>query len=317
MNNVCPVCGFPKLTEPPRSLTGGGSSEICPSCGYQHGVDDDDKARSHAAARDEWKRGGMKWHSKSAPPKNREPAEHLAAVTPRNGAKVIALTGCTRGCGRALAEFFIAQGHVVIGCGRSERHIAELRSKFGPPHDFTALDVADDEAVHRWAERTTVTHGAPGLLINNAAVIASNAPLWKVSVAEINATLNVNIAGTVNTIRHFVPAMAQRGGVIVNFSSGWGRSTSPDVAIYCASKWAIEGLTQALAQELPTLSKSLAAVALNPGIINTEMLRSCFGSGAADHPKPAGWAKRAGPFLLGLTAADNGRSADVPDMPVA
>ena len=59
MNNVCPVCGFQKLTEPPRSLTGGGSSEICPSCGYQHGVDDDDKLRSHAAARDEWKRGGM------------------------------------------------------------------------------------------------------------------------------------------------------------------------------------------------------------------------------------------------------------------
>ena len=56
----------------------------------------------------------------------------------------------------------------------------------------------------------------------------------------------------------------------------------------------------------------LAAVALNPGIINTEMLRSCFGSGAASHPKPAAWAKSAGPFLLTLTAKDNGRSLDVP-----
>ena len=312
MNNVCPVCGFPKLTEPPRSLTGGGSSEICPSCGYQHGVDDDDKLRSHAAARDEWKRGGMKWQSKNPPPKNWNPAVQVAPVVPRDGARMIALTGCTRGCGRALAEFFIAQGHLIIGCGRSEKHIAELRGKFGPPHDFTALDVADDEAVQRWAERTTVTHGAPDLLINNAAVIASNAPLWKVPQAEISVTLNVNIAGTVNTIRHFVPVMAKRGGVIVNFSSGWGRSTSPDVAIYCASKWAIEGLTQALAQELPS---GLAAVALNPGIINTEMLRSCFGTGAASHPKPAEWAKRAGPFLLGLTAKDNGRPLEVPDVP--
>jgi len=65
-----------------------------------------------------------------------------------------------------------------------------------------------------------VTHGSPALLINNAAVIASNAPLWKVPTTEVRATLNVNIAGTVNTIRHFVPAMAKRGGVIVNFSSG-------------------------------------------------------------------------------------------------
>ena len=309
MSHTCPVCGFPKLTEPPRSLGGGGSSEICPSCGYQHGVDDDDKGISHSAARDVWKRNGMKWHSKNPQPKDFQPEKNLAAVLPRDGAKVIALTGCTRGCGRALAEFFIGKGHTVIGTARSEEGIAELRKKFGPPHDFTALDVGDDEAVQRWAERITVTHGAPDLLINNAAVIATSAPLWKMPAAEIAATLNVNIAGTVNTIRHFVPAMEKRGGVIVNFSSGWGRSTSPDVAIYCASKWAIEGLTQALAQELP---KGLGTVALNPGIINTEMLRSCFGSSAADHPKPAEWAKRAGPFLLALTAKHNGRSLDVP-----
>ncbi len=312
MSYTCPVCGFPKLTEAPRSLSGGGSSEICPSCGYQHGVDDDDKGISHAAAREAWKRGGMKWHSKSAQPKDWKPEKQLTAVVPGDGAKVIALTGCTRGCGRALADFFITKGHVLVGTARSEEGVAELRKKFGAPHDFTALDVSDDAAVQRWAERIAVTHGAPDLLINNAAVIATSAPLWKVPAAEITSTLNVNVAGTVNTIRHFVPAMSKRGGLIVNFSSGWGRSTSPDVAIYCASKFAIEGLTQSLAQELPALSKSLAVVALNPGIINTEMLRSCFADGADSYPKPAAWAKAAGPFLLTLAAKDNGRSLDVP-----
>ncbi|MEQ1853818.1 MAG: SDR family oxidoreductase, partial [Chthoniobacteraceae bacterium] len=286
------------------------------SCGFQHGVDDDDAGRSHAAAREAWRGKGMKWASKGQPqPKNWKPEAQVAAVTPGADARFIVLTGCTRGCGRALAEFFIAQGHTVAGCGRSEDGVGKLRGTFGPPHDFTALDVADDEAVMRWATRLVTTHGAPDLLVNNAAIIAKNAPLWKVSADEVTASLAVNIGGTVNTIRHFTPAMIARGrGVIVNFSSGWGRSASPDVAVYCATKWAIEGLTQALAQELP---KGLAAVALNPGIIDTEMLRSCFAGGASAYPKPAAWVRSAGPFLLKLGAKDNGHPVDVPGVATA
>jgi NAD(P)-dependent dehydrogenase (short-subunit alcohol dehydrogenase family) len=103
--------------------------------------------------------------------------------------------------------------------------------------------------------------------------------------------------------------VARKQGVIVNFSSGWGRSTSPEVAPYCASKWAIEGLTQALAQELPP---GMAAVPLNPGIIDTDMLRSCFGEGAAGYPSPEEWAQVAVPFLLGLGSKDNGKPLTVP-----
>ena len=78
-------------------------------------------------------------------------------------------------------------------------------------------------------------------------------------------------------------------GVIVNFSSGWGRSTDAEVAPYCATKWAIEGLTQAFAQELPS---GMAAVALNPGIINTDMLQSCFGGSASGYPSPGGMGQK-------------------------
>jgi len=78
------------------------------------------------------------------------------------------------------------------------------------------------------------------------------APLWQVPAREFNQLMDVNIKGVVNVIRHFVPAMvARKSGVIVNLSSGWGRSTAPEVAPYCASKYAMEGLTKALAQELP------------------------------------------------------------------
>jgi NAD(P)-dependent dehydrogenase (short-subunit alcohol dehydrogenase family) len=106
--------------------------------------------------------------------------------------------------------------------------------------------------------------------------------------------------------------MIQAGrGVIVNFSSGWGRSTDAEVAPYCATKWAIEGLTQALAQELPP---GLAAVSLNPGIINTDMLQSCFAGGANNFPTADEWAKTAVPFLLKINASNNGEqlSAKVP-----
>jgi NAD(P)-dependent dehydrogenase (short-subunit alcohol dehydrogenase family) len=104
--------------------------------------------------------------------------------------------------------------------------------------------------------------------------------------------------------------MVQRGsGVIVNLSSGWGRSVSPDVAPYCMSKWGIEGLTKALAAELPA---GMAAVPLNPGVIDTDMLRTVWSGGAAEHPKAEVWAKRAAPYLLSLGVRDNGRSLSVP-----
>jgi NAD(P)-dependent dehydrogenase (short-subunit alcohol dehydrogenase family) len=100
----------------------------------------------------------------------------------------------------------------------------------------------------------------------------------------------------------------RKSGVIVNLSSGWGRSTSPEVAPYCATKYAIEGLTLALAQELPA---GMAAVPLNPGVIDTDMLRQAWADGASAYPKPDQWARRAAPFLLSLGAKDNGRSLTV------
>ncbi len=224
--------------------------------------------------------------------------------------KIIVLTGATRGLGRAMADEFARLGHTVVGCGRSAGKIEQLRKRCRPPHDFAVVDVASDEQVEAWAGRVLESHGAPDLLLNNAGVINRNAPLWKVGAREFSAVIDVNLKGTANIIRHFVPAMIKaKRGVIVNFSSGWGRSTDRDVAPYCASKWGIEGLTQAFAQELPS---GVAAVALNPGIINTEMLQSCFAGSASGYPAPAAWAKSAVPFLLALGPDQNGRQLDVP-----
>lgn len=205
---------------------------------------------------------------------------------------------------------FAEAGWTVWGCSRTATAVNELRSKLAPPHRFEAVDVADSAAVAAWGAELLKAGEAPDLLINNAAVINANAPLWEVPPDEFSTVIDVNLKGVHHVIRTFVPAMIARGrGIIVNLSSGWGRSTSPEVAPYCATKWGIEGLTSALAHELP---QGMAAVALNPGIIDTDMLRSCFGADAGSYDGADAWSRRAVPFLLSLTPRHNGKSLDAP-----
>lgn len=223
---------------------------------------------------------------------------------------IVLITGVSRGLGRAMVGEFASHGHTVCGCARTPTAIDELREQFPAPHRFEVVDVADDTAVKDWSHQVLDEIGTPRWVINNAGLINGNAPLWNISGDEFATVVDVNIKGTFHVLRHFLPAMIRQGdGVIVNMSSTWGRTTSPEVAPYCATKWAIEGLTQALASELPD---GLVAVPMNPGVIHTEMLESCFGSGANSYPDPKNWAARAVPFILKLKQRDNGRAVTVP-----
>lgn len=221
----------------------------------------------------------------------------------------IVITGATRGLGRALAEEFIRGGHTVLGCGRGGEAIFDLRMTHGAPHDFSVVDVSLDSKVALWAAKVLETGSPPDILINNAGLMNRFSPLWEQDDREFTKVVDVNLRGVANVIRHFVPAMvAAKKGVIVNLSSGWGRSVSPEVAPYCATKFAIEGLTKALAAELPA---GMAAVPLNPGVIDTDMLRQAWSDGAAGYPKAVAWAKTAAPFILGLGPKHNGQSLNV------
>lgn len=235
-------------------------------------------------------------------------------MMPGMRSKTIVVTGATRGCGRALVDYFAGAGHTVLGCGRNAEAVAALNKAHPEPHDFMRVDIRDEAAVSLWAKHVLENYGPPDLLVNNAAVINPPHPLWEIPGPDFDVLMDTNVNGTARVLRHFLPAMvARKKGVIVNFSSGWGRSTSPEVAPYCASKWAIEGLTRSLAQELPP---GMAAVALNPGIIDTEMLRASFGESAAQYPAPEVWARSAGPYLLKLGPGDNGLPATVPGVAV-
>jgi len=225
--------------------------------------------------------------------------------------KLIVITGVSRGLGQALTEGFIQLENTVLGCARSQTTVEKLQEKFGSHHNFTVVDVAEEAQVKTWVERLIADYGTPDLLINNAAMINDLASFWQIPSQEFDRLIDVNIKGVANVLRYFLPAMVeQKKGIIVNLSSGWGRSTSPQVSSYCASKWAIEGLTRSLAQEIPN---GMAAIPLNPGIIHTDMLEVCYGEDAASYTSIQDWSQKAIPFLLQLSPADNGMPLTVPN----
>ena len=228
-----------------------------------------------------------------------------------NGNKFsIVITGVTKGLGKALANEYIQQGHHVIGCGRDAESMKSLSINYEGKADFHVVDISSYGQVQKWSNTVLEKYRSPDFLINNAGIINENAFVWEVSQEEFSSVIDVNIKGTYHTIKAFVPPMIKAGkGIVVNFSSGWGRSSSPKVGPYCTSKWAIEGLSKSLAQELPG---GMACVALNPGVIDTDMLRSCWGDSAGFYDKPEIWAERVAPYILNLNLRDNGASLTAP-----
>jgi NAD(P)-dependent dehydrogenase (short-subunit alcohol dehydrogenase family) len=175
--------------------------------------------------------------------------------------RIVVLTGATRGIGRALAHRLANLGRTVIGCGSSKSGVEKTSSSLGDPHRFDAVDVAERHEVEDWAQNVFAEMPPPDLLITNADVINRNAPLWEVSAKEFGEVLEINVDGTANVIRAFL--------------SGFHTT---EFAPYCASKWPVEGLTRTFAQELPS---GLAAAAVSPGVVNTDILRSCWADSAA------------------------------------
>jgi NAD(P)-dependent dehydrogenase (short-subunit alcohol dehydrogenase family) len=222
--------------------------------------------------------------------------------------KTVLITGVTSGLGLALAKEFSKQGHTVVGCGRRQETIDVLQHEFGHSHLFSALDVSDDAKVRRWAEQVHAQYDKMDIVINNAAITGVLSTLWESKAEDFAQVLNINVSGTANVIRHFVPHMqAANSGTIVNLSSEWGRTADAYVAAYCASKFAIEGLTKALAKELPS---KMVTIALSPLIVWTNSLEKCrhlllpgeYELGVYPHT----WAQFVVPKIMALKRANNG-----------
>ncbi len=224
--------------------------------------------------------------------------------------KTIVLTGCTRGLGRALLHAWDSMGHTVFGCGRNAEKVEALRAQVGDRHRISAVDIADEAQVKNWSEAVIDAAGSPDFLVNNAAVVHRPAPFWETPQEEIDKLFHVNVLGTSRVLKAFLPGMIQRGtGMIVNLSSGAGRSGIGGLAAYASTKWAIEGLSKSVAEELP---KGIGIVPLSPGMVDTDMLRFCYGTTAGNYRNPRLWAQAAAAYILSLTPEHNGRSVSTP-----
>ncbi|KAI5414349.1 NADPH-dependent pterin aldehyde reductase [Lathyrus oleraceus] len=231
------------------------------------------------------------------------------------GNRTVLITGVSKGIGRALAIELANRGHTIIGCSRTQEKLDSLQSLLttnSNHHLFLNTDVSCNNSVAEMARIVMEKKGGPpDIIVNSAGTINKNNKMWEVPAEEFDLVMDTNLKGSANVLRHFIPLMLRKNegeGIIVNMSSGWGRSGAALVAPYCASKWAIEGLTRSVAKEL---SQGMAVVALNPGVINTEMLASCFGVSASMYQSPELWALKAATMILNLTPADNGASLSV------
>jgi len=221
--------------------------------------------------------------------------------------RTIVISGVTSGLGLALSQHFVETGHRVFGCGRRENPLAHAKSD---RFVFRQLDINDADALAGWTAEIQ-SQERIDLLVHNAAIMQPSANLHEVDLAVVEEVIRINVLGAFQVLQAFLPGMLAAGrGVVVTMSSGAGRHGIPGISSYCASKYAVEGLTKSLAKELP---EPLAAIPLAPGMIDTDMLRTNFGDSAGQHQKPSEWAKRAGPMIIGLSREHNGESLTVPE----
>ena len=179
--------------------------------------------------------------------------------------KTALITGCSAGIGRATAELFHRKGWQVVATMRNPeagRELAELDNVL-----VTRLDVTDEESIHSAVAAAADRFGGIDALVNNAGYGAYGI-LEATSVDSMRRQFETNVIGLLAVTKAVVPGFRQRGsGIIVNVSSIGGRLTLPFSAIYSGSKFAVEGISEALTWEMREIGVRVKLV--EPGMIKT------------------------------------------------
>lgn len=188
--------------------------------------------------------------------------------------KTAIVTGASRGIGRSIALHLAQEGCNLVLTATNKEKLKQTENevkKKGADAIHVAGDIRKSEDVKRIVKEALKQFGKIDIVINNAGV-AVRKKLEKTSEKEYDWIMDVNLKGIFLMCKEVVPLMKKQGGVIVNISSGAGQHGIPTLAVYCASKFAVIGLTEALAAE----NDNIKVYAVCPGSVDTDMYHSLF-----------------------------------------
>ena len=196
--------------------------------------------------------------------------------------KVALVTGGNRGIGKAIAARLAALGAAVAICGRDSQTLATTAGELqaaGTPVYSQRVDVTKSSDVDALIKETETALGAISILVNNAGM-GLFGPVQEKTEQEWDTLMNTNLKSVFLVSRKVIPGMIQRkSGDIINISSLAGKSTFAGGGIYCASKWALQGLSGCMAEDLRNFGIRVSTVC--PGSVATEF----SGRGAKDASK--------------------------------
>ena len=186
--------------------------------------------------------------------------------------QVVLITGASSGIGQRLAIDLAARGATVVGCARSRERLLETERELKRHSGASTVhvcDVSDPQQVKAMVEKVLAQFGRIDILIDNAGFgfykSFTDSPL-----ESIEAVLRTNFLGAVYCVKEVLPSMiARRSGHIVNIASGAGKIGTPNMAAYCASKFAMIGLSESLYHELRPLGIQVSVI--SPGPVRTKM----------------------------------------------
>jgi NAD(P)-dependent dehydrogenase (short-subunit alcohol dehydrogenase family) len=182
--------------------------------------------------------------------------------------KTFLITGVSSGFGRAFAQAALEAGHTVVGTVRNEAARDAFTALAAERAHAVVLDVTDFEAIAPAVAAITQTVGPIDVLVNNAGY-GHEGTLEESPLGDLRRQFDVNVFGAVAMIKAVLPAMRERrSGHIINITSMGGFITMPGIAYYCGSKFALEGITDALAKEVAGFGIKVTAVA--PGSFRTD-----------------------------------------------
>jgi 3alpha(or 20beta)-hydroxysteroid dehydrogenase len=199
-------------------------------------------------------------------------SDYTYAQGERLSGKVAVITGGARGIGEGMTRAFVAQGASVMIADVLEPEGAALADELGDRVAFVRLDVTQESQWRSAVAATVERFGSLGILVNNAG-IAEYAPLGEATLDSWQRTMAINATGPFLGITAAVDALAAAAPAsIINVSSISALRGSANSAAYCASKYAVHGLTKVAALDLAT--KGIRANSIHPGLIETPLARS-------------------------------------------